>query len=488
MLLLKNMLSPEKFIHHCCIFFLFGLFWPSPVFSAELVSPPPIASKTGKKKNQILVPWYGNIQYFGTPGLAQRWINILGHVEPQTAITSLTYSLNRGPERQLNIGPDSRRLSRSGDFNIDIETDKLQPGTNIVQLSAQAKDGSLSQLDISIQYRKKKWPLPYKVEWQAVKNIQKAVQVVDGLWQLTDQGLRTSPHRIGYDRSFSIGDSDWSSFEVQFPLTVHRIDHDAYESPESVKPGFGIISHWSGHTDSPVRCIQPHCGWLPSGAQNWYFFGKNDWSGLNIITEPLPSQSAVLPYNIIPGTTYILRARVEKKPFRNLYFMKLWKQSEPEPVKWSLRRSDDAKNIDHGGLLIVAHHVDMTIGDIEVQPVASQKVTSAKDLEKFWQYIKEYLVPLPLLITLIAGAIIIMRGTQKKGGFSQKLTVVTGLAITGLLIIFLVEPFFPDILHTFALNSKMTAALYLGLDWGRTVLQTVIWLMIILFFMQTTKK
>ena len=483
------MLSPgKKFIRHCCIFLLFVLCQPSAVYAAEIPSPAPVSPETEINKPHVLFPWYGNIQNFGTPGLAQRWINVLGHVEPHTAVIALTYSLNQGPEQQLRLGPDSRRLSQPGDFNIDIEAEKLQPGTNIVRLSAQTNDGSLSQLDISINYRKQKWPLPYTVKWQSLTNIQEVVQVVDGLWLKTDRGIRTSPDGIGYDRSFAIGDADWSSFDVVFPVTIHRTDDEAFASSESVGPGFGLILHWPGHTDSPFNCGQPHCGWLPNGAQLWYFFKKNEPDGMNIISKPMPVQSIALPYDIVPGQTYLLRARVEKKPFRSQYSMKLWNQEESEPENWSLVRSADTKNLDHGGLLIVAHHVDMTVGNIEVNPLTKGQSQYARETNTIGSIIKEYFVPFSLLITLIAGIIIVWRTARQGSVFAYKSSTITCLALVGLLIIILAEPFFPDILITLPLNAKLAAALYIVMDLGRPVLQIVTWLMIALFLIQSKKN
>lgn len=468
----------KKVIHYCCIFLLTSFFFVSLLSSAGGTASSP--------KNYVaeIIPWYGTEQKFGSPGLAQHWINILGHVDSQVPATRISYSLNNGPEQQLSIGPDSRRLSLPGDFNIDLDAEKLLHGTNIVRLSAQTEDNTEIQLDITLGYNPKKWPLPYAVDWQRVVNIQETVQVVDGLWQQTEHGLRTAPDRIGYDRSFAIGDSDWTSYEVLLPLTVHGVDTRAFSSPESVSPGFGIIMHWQGHTDTPINCGQPHCGWYPFGAQSWYFF-KDDKPGvMNIITDPLPLQPIAVPYKIIPGTTYMLRARVDKKSFRTLYSMKLWQQEEPEPEKWSLVRSADAKNLNSGGLLVVAHHIDMTVGNMNVYPVSAEQPQNTGWTENFWFKLREYLVPMPLILVFIAGAWIIRRKPRQAKIFSQKISRVAMLSVTGLLLVLLAEPFFPAILIHYSLNAKMTAALYLGLNIGRILFQAVIWLMFLLLLVQ----
>ncbi|MGB5872228.1 MAG: hypothetical protein WBH56_00735, partial [Bacteroidota bacterium] len=62
--------------------------------------------------------WHGPTQSFGAVGTPQRDANIHGHVSGP--LNSFSYSLNGGPARQLSTGPDTRRLSRDGDFTIDL--------------------------------------------------------------------------------------------------------------------------------------------------------------------------------------------------------------------------------------------------------------------------------------------------------------------------------------------------------------------------------
>src|ERR1051326_4947591 len=64
--------------------------------------------------------WYGDHQPFGRNGIPQTWVNILGKVASRNGIASLTYSLNRGPERSLWIGKTRTRLVDPGDFNVEV--------------------------------------------------------------------------------------------------------------------------------------------------------------------------------------------------------------------------------------------------------------------------------------------------------------------------------------------------------------------------------
>ena len=72
--------------------------------------------------------WYGSNQRFGLTGTPQPWANIFGNVFDPTGITSLSYSLNGGSARSLNMGPDLRRLAEPGDFNADISVNDLLVG------------------------------------------------------------------------------------------------------------------------------------------------------------------------------------------------------------------------------------------------------------------------------------------------------------------------------------------------------------------------
>ena len=61
----------------------------------------------------VIVVWYGDHQFFGWPGLAQKWVNLLGNIlDLESGIREVTYTLNDGKNTPLRLGPDSRRLER----------------------------------------------------------------------------------------------------------------------------------------------------------------------------------------------------------------------------------------------------------------------------------------------------------------------------------------------------------------------------------------
>ena len=312
----------------------------------------------------VIDVWYGTDQTFGQPGDAQKWINILGNVSDQDgSVSSLAYSLNGDPAISLSMGPDNRRLARDGDFNIDLDLVDLNDGQNEVIITAIDNDGNTSNATVTVTYdRNSTWPLPYSIDWSNVANLQDVVQVVDGDWDFTASGARLeSQEDVDYDRVLAIGDIDWTDYEITVPITVHWIDPDGYSSPSN-SPGFGIIFRWQGHTDSPVNCSQPHCGWLPSGASAWYDIGQGG---------PL-KLDGVINHNITinEGDTYYWKMRVETIDSNNSeYSLKVWESGQTEPANWTLTKQRAlTHDLSNGSPIVVAHHVDLTVGDVTIEP------------------------------------------------------------------------------------------------------------------------
>jgi len=267
----------------------------------------------------------------------------------------------------LSIGPDDRRLVNDGDFNIDINMDDLKVGvTGVgiydVEITATDRDGNETTETVQLTYdMNNTWPLPYEItDWSTVSNIQNAVHVVDGLWGITPTGLRIL--EMGYDRVIAIGDLAWTDYEITVPITVNGFDSGPLP-PYSVSAGFGITMRWTGHTDTPVYCSQPHCGWLPSGAGAWYDIGSDGPLKLDGLIDPT--------VNIAVGSTYIWKMRVETiDGVGPLYSLRVWEQGQPQPDWWNKQRQRSLSDVPSGSLIFVFHHVDATIGNLTVTPIA----------------------------------------------------------------------------------------------------------------------
>jgi len=317
----------------------------------------------------VIDVWYGEKQIFGSPGTSQQWINILGNISDPDEVDRLSFSLNGESDAWLSMGPDGRRLAADGDFNIEIVSDKLKVGLNNVVIHVLNTKGEQISKEVAVEYWKNIWPLPYTIDWASVSNIQQAVQIVDGLWILGREGIRTHPDRVGYDRVIAVGDMSWRDYEVTVPVTIHGIDASAYGSRTSKGPAFGINLRWTGHTDMPVKCSQPHCGWKPFGGSFWYKFRKGNDNGWRIIAGSTGVSTDIIDCVIKQGRMYWLKVRVVTGTYGDLYQFKVWEDGKEEPSAWMLETMDPKPIVSHGSFLLVAHHVDMTFGKVTVVPV-----------------------------------------------------------------------------------------------------------------------
>jgi hypothetical protein len=308
--------------------------------------------------------WYGPNQTFGSPGMAQRWVNVLGNVSDPDGISSLTFSLNGGPQQDLSVGPDRRRLWEDGDFNVEIDFADLNDGANNVLITATDRTGRVSTRDVVVNFPSGQlWPLPFNVDWSNVSDLQSVAQVVDGEWTLEAAALRTPP--MGYDRVIAFGDAGWTSYEVTATITLLDLDPAGYQWP-SVSPGFGITLRWPGHSDNPVVCPQPHCGWLPAGGGFWYDAGNDGplalWGDLGFYR----TRGLTIPYD----APHVFRIRVQDNPNGGSdYAVKVWPAGAPEPGDWDLTGTEPPGDVPGGAFILIAHHVDLRVGDVNVVPL-----------------------------------------------------------------------------------------------------------------------
>ncbi|MFZ7094163.1 cadherin-like domain-containing protein [Primorskyibacter sp. 2E233] len=318
--------------------------------------------------------WYGDVQTFGTPGVAQEFINILGSVDG--AVIDLSYSLNGGPAVPLSIGPDTRRLNDVGDFNIDIPYDLLDgsPTDDIVTITATLSDGSLETRDVVVEYEEgASWDPNYSIDWSTVTDIQEVVQVVDGTWAFTDAGVR--PVDLGYDRLLVLGDDSWDNYQLETTITMHDLTN---VDPRGRDGGaFAIGMLWGGHTDDPVSGWQPTSGWNP-GASFFYTdelesHSYHDFS--NVLGRQGFQLEEGLTYNVVVSVT-------QTGIYDRVYSLKIWEVGTEEPIGWTLQ-TVETFSIDEapatGGIYLNAHYYDVTFGDIEVTEITGSDIVNGTD-------------------------------------------------------------------------------------------------------------
>ncbi len=310
----------------------------------------------------IITVWYEPFLKFGQIGNPQRQVNILGNVsDPDGSVTSLTYSLNNGPDMPLTIGPDKYRLLNPGDFNVSIDMTGYNSGVYNLLLKARDNTNTLQTKQVAFSFTNgKTWPMPYATHWSSAASIQDQAQVVDGLWKLTSGGVE--PVYFGYDRLIDIGDMGWTDYTIQVPVTVHAY----YQNPIAPDAGVGIIARWQGH----IGPGQPPTGWSQLGA---YGFISPKYKGLALQIDPNRPVSERM--GIVFEQTYILKLKVETTSQGGRYSFKAWEQGQPEP-DWSAFPNiynvvDSGGDLSAGSMLLVSHKTDATFGDVVICPLTN---------------------------------------------------------------------------------------------------------------------
>jgi len=331
--------------------------------------------------------WYGRHQSFGQRGHPQRWINILGRVHQPELVTSLSYCLNKEAKQTLRMGPNRRRLTSPGDFNIELDRSELAAGDNTVTIIARDRYNHETIERVAIQHiQGRTWPMPYTIEWQTVSSIQDAAQVVDGLWELDENSVR--PVVPGYDRLLAIGDYSWTDYELTVPITIHDFDPTGFRYP-SYGPGVGILLRWNGHYHWkrepsrhgwwPLRSVRrwlghddwtdrPRWGWWPFGALGWYRWQRGKGYRVHLIgNAAIPIAEEDSKRELRLGLPYVFKVGVHSRPGQtSLYRMKVWEQAAHEPTGWDLMGPGPRGELTQGSALLVAHHVDAQFGDVSV--------------------------------------------------------------------------------------------------------------------------
>ena len=312
--------------------------------------------------------WYGDEQSFGHLGDPQRQINILGNASGSAEIVDLRYSLNGAVPFSLSLGPDLHRLAGRGDFNVELDVSELLEGSNRLVIIAIDSDARQEKRTVIVNYaRGRSWPLPYEVRWSQVKEIQPVGQVIDGHWVLEQNGVRTlEPY---YDRIVAFGDSGWSNYEVSTSVVFHSFTPPREGPPTYNVSHAAIATRWPGHDRDQY---QPNRKWYPLGATAEFRLtsglDKCRWrifDGENLYLEDLENPRAILL-----GAPYMMKHRVETlADEKTLYRVKLWEAEKEEPNDWDFGAVEPAGNLASGSALLIAHHTDVTFGDIYVRPV-----------------------------------------------------------------------------------------------------------------------
>jgi hypothetical protein len=279
---------------------------------------------------------------------------VLGRIHEPTA-SSASYSVNGGPEVPFPFGPSKTRLLGAGDFNLEIERASLAvlPEENTVDLFVERGSGSFLFRRVILRvHPAAAVPTEQVVDWTTLSDISEVNQVaavVDGLWHLTDEGIRTT--EIGYDRLLALGSQGWSgNYEVLGRFVVHSLRNWG---------GIGLAVGWQGHAGEQ----DPREDW-PLEALGWV---------RQVVPQPelqlMAFQGGVLDrrdFDLALETPYLIRLRTERTAQGPWASLNLWPEGTTEPSGWLLETRAPEND---GGVLLVTHHADVTWGEVRVTPL-----------------------------------------------------------------------------------------------------------------------
>jgi len=315
----------------------------------------------------LITFWYGSVQRFGHLGEPQRWVNVLGNIA--APVRTATYAINGEAAMPLSLGCDLHRLAAPGDFNVELPWDALCGGESSLTVTAVPEPGDPVSAQVSLRVtRGKAWPLPYRVDFASVGHLQDVVQVVDGDWQLVEDGVRTTtPY---YDRVLSLGDASWTDYEARVRLTVHGFTPSAPGPPTYEVTHMGLALRWQGHHRDG---LQPSRRWYPLGAQGEFLLrDRHDdcqWRILFDNVAEKPAACAGGRNSVTLGAPMQLRAQVQTRADgRTQYRYKQWLEEDAEPHAWDVEGLEE-DDLAGGALCLVPHNADVTIHEVDAQPL-----------------------------------------------------------------------------------------------------------------------
>lgn len=318
--------------------------------------------------------WHGAEQRVGHLGDAQDDFNLMG----LAGGNEFSYSINGGTPEPLTVSFDEfgfRRLGAAGHFNADIPIASLREGDNLIEVVAKSGLGEAIARATVHRSSTGAAELPFTIDWSEVQHPQDVGQIVDGLWEVGADGLRSEEPL--YDRLFLIGNRTWTDYRVTTSVTVHRVPPK--NAPMSGGSGVGFILRFAGHAVAPPRFpeAQPKWGYQPFGAITWL-----RWSKTAPAAPPVrqfyrgdkdESKDAAPLAGFAAGATFGVTAECETSeadPATTTYRLRVWPIDRDEPEGWDYQIEQSSETaLRSGGVALVAHHVDVTFGDVLVAEI-----------------------------------------------------------------------------------------------------------------------
>lgn len=313
--------------------------------------------------------WTGPTPVFGSLGLTQRWINILGNVDTTQREGTLTYRWNDRPWTKASIGPDYHRLARQGDFNIEIPASSCRDGTNTltIQLATNARTTETVKIPVVV-HKKRRWPLPWSVDLVNDHDEGDLPQFTDGRWASDRFGLSVQdPY---YDRVISFGDRRWKNYRIDATIIPHeKMTPGPLDGGRSVVH-FAVALRWQGHDHDR---IQPHRKWYPLGITAEFRLNVgNDIGSWRMLASPTERWELSETRSIEYGRPYRIVGEVfDLDDQLSRYRVKLWECDRSQPEGWDITVDRPTVSAPLGSALLVAHYSRISVQKICATPIDS---------------------------------------------------------------------------------------------------------------------
>jgi hypothetical protein len=124
------------------------------------------------------------------------------------------------------------------------------------------------------------------------------------------------------------------------------------------------LMRWQGHRGS----AQPRTEWWHMGAYGYYRWRSSGPHLALRLDQYSPIQNNSVQLDV--GTRYNFKMRVETIPGQpgGLYSLKVWEHGQAQPSGWDLYAQDGSSDLQNGSLLLLAHRVDASFGDVTITP------------------------------------------------------------------------------------------------------------------------
>ncbi|MEM9202365.1 MAG: hypothetical protein AAGC53_11915 [Actinomycetota bacterium] len=324
--------------------------------------------------------WYGDDITVNRALHPQRWINITGQVAAPGAILDVGYQLNGGPFTPISIGPGNPRLQNQGDFNIELDLAIVPDGQHIVDIIVRTIGQTTThRVDLEVLDEGVPDGAPIEIIWSDVESFddRNDVAVIDGRWEITDEGLLVEPSYAGYERLVGVGGTGLVNYEVTADVTVNSYHVPAEEA--RVQPAVGMIVRWTGHNQRS-QIAQPRLGFVPNreglvpaGAfAYWRVNNVDNGRGRFVLHgHDYATEASSTGRELSLGTQYRMKVVVEAElNGETTYSYKIWiPEIEDEPPRGlSFTTVPGEDSPDNGGVVLVAHQASVLWENVTITP------------------------------------------------------------------------------------------------------------------------